>query len=111
MLAGFLAAAAGFFAAVLPLRADRRDLDLRERATVAVMATVARAPAVLADPDLLALHVAEHLGRHLEPRLQVRLALAADEQEVRVERLALVGLDPVDEQLLALLDAVLLATH
>jgi hypothetical protein len=51
----------------------------------------------------------ENLGGYLNPGLEVRLPVASDEQEVRVERLALVGLDPVHEQLLALVDAVLLA--
>ena len=73
------------------------------------MPPVARAPAVLADPDLLALHVPEHLGRDLELGREVGLPVAAGEQNVRMERLALVGLDPVHEELLALLDAVLLA--
>ena len=42
---------------------------------------------------------------------EVRLAVAADEEHVRMERLALVGRDPVHEQPLALADAVLLATQ
>src|SRR5512133_93514 len=86
------------------LRADRRDLDLRQRAAVARMTPVARAPAVLADADLLALHVAQHLGRDLDLRLEVGLSVAASEQNVGVKGLALVGLDPVHKQLLALMD-------
>src|SRR5919108_521846 len=38
-----------------PLRADRLDLDLRQLAAVAGVAAIARAPAVLANSDLLAL--------------------------------------------------------
>ena len=40
---------------------------------------------------------------------EVGLAVAADEQHLRVEGLALVGLEAVHQQPLALLDAVLLA--
>jgi hypothetical protein len=72
---------------------------------------VARAPAVLAHADLLALDVADHLRRDLDLRLEVGIAVAAGEQHVRMERLAFVGRDPVHEQLLALADAVLLATQ
>src|SRR5512133_1826765 len=84
------------------LRADRGDLDLRERAPIAGMPPVAGALAVLADADLFALHVAEDLRRDLDLRLEVGLPVAAGEENVRVERLALVGLDPVHEQPLAL---------
>src|SRR5581483_12442584 len=47
------------------LLADRLDLDPRERGAEAVVPPVAGALLVLADPDLLATLVAEHLRRHL----------------------------------------------
>src|SRR5206468_12613437 len=89
--------------------ADRLDLDLRQPAAIPVVALVAGALAVLADPDLLAEHVVEDAGRHRRRGRQIRGALAAGHQDARLEGLAGLRLEAVDEQPLALLDAVLLA--
>src|ERR671931_785351 len=92
------------------LRADRLDLDLRQGRPEAGVPPVARLWPVLADPDLVAAHVADDPRRHEAGlRAQVGLAVAADEQDVRRERLAFGGAEPVDEQPLSLVDAVLLA--
>src|SRR6185437_3105246 len=92
-------------------RADRLDLDLGEaRAETRVLA-VTGALLVLADPDLLAELVAHDARRDCDRGREVGLAVAADEQHLRSERLALVGLEPVHQQPLALMDAVLLATE
>src|SRR5581483_5137638 len=80
--------------------AAERDLDARHRRTEARVALVAGPPPVLADANLRAA-----LVRH-DPR---RHGPAVAEEDVRRERLALVGADAVDEQRLALADAVLLA--
>src|SRR5581483_4375186 len=88
--------------------ADRLDLDLRQARAEAGVAPVAGAPFVLSAADLVAERVADHARRHRRRRRDVRLAVAPDEQDARVERLPLVGLQAVDEQPLALLDAVLL---
>ena len=94
------------------LLADRLDLDLRQLGAEAVVAPVAGPPAVLADQDLVAELVADDLGRHLDAlRRELGLAVAADEQHLRVEGLALVDGEPVHEEPLALLDAVLLAAE
>ena len=75
----------------------------------AVPSPVARPPAVLADDDLLAELVADDLGRDLDAlRGQLGLAVAPDEEHLRVEGLALFHGKPVHDELLALLDAVLL---
>src|SRR5437763_5742616 len=94
------------------LPADRLDLDLRQARAEARLAAVAGLRAVLADPDLFAADVADDPRRH-ETRLraQVRLAVAADEQHVGREGLALVGAKPVDEQPLPFVDAVLLPSE
>jgi len=89
------------------------DLYLREPGSGAVAAAVARALLVLADDDLLSEHVLDHPGRDL-PALQLvltekRLAIPADEHEVGMESGSLLVGEPVDEQPLALANAVLLA--
>src|SRR5919197_1288474 len=92
------------------LRADRLDLDLRQGRPEAGVPPVARLWPVLADPDLVAAHVADDPRRHEAGlRAQVGLVVAANEQDVRSERLAFGGAEPVDEQPLSLVDAVLLA--
>src|SRR5207253_4031603 len=65
---------------------------------------------VLADPDLVAPHVTDDpCGHEAGLRPQVGLAVAAEKEHVRRERLPLVGAEPVDEQPLPFVDAVLLA--
>src|SRR5207247_1472443 len=55
---------------------------------------------------------ADDLGGHLHAlRRQLGVAVAADEEHLRVEGRVLVHGEPVHEELLALLDAVLLATE
>jgi hypothetical protein len=49
------------------------------------------------------------LGRDLTPGGQSPLAVTAQEEHVGMERLSLVGLEPVDNQPLAFADPVLLA--
>ena len=72
---------------------------------------VAGAAAVLADADLLPEHVADDADRHgAVLRREVGLAVAAEEQDARFEGLALVQAETLHEQLLALADAVLLAS-
>src|SRR6266545_8382591 len=93
------------------LFADRLDLDLREAAPEAGVPPIALLGAVFPDPDLVAEDVLDDARGDLDLRLQVRLAVPAQEEERGMERLALVGLDAVDEQPFALADAVLLATH
>src|SRR6266540_2701301 len=78
-------------------RADRLDLDLRQRGAEAGLAAVAGLRPALADPDLVPAHVTDDLRRHLYLRRQVAVAGAAGEEDVRVERLPLVGRQPVDE--------------
>jgi hypothetical protein len=91
--------------------ADRLNLDLRKRGTEARLPAIARLGAPLADADLLPAHVADDLRGHLHARRKVGVTVAAGEQDVRLERLALVGCEPVDQQSLALADAVLLAAE
>src|SRR5205823_9917173 len=91
--------------------ADRLDLDLGQLRAEARVALVARALLVLADPDLVAESGADDLRRHLDARRQVRLPVTAREEDVRMERLPFGGRQPVDEQPVALADAVLLATE
>ena len=67
------------------------------------MALVAGALLVLADPDLRPAPVLEHLRGHRHARVA--------EQHVRLERLALVELDAVHDDVLAFADAILLATE
>src|SRR4029077_1232923 len=91
--------------------ADRLDLDPRQVAPVAGVPLVAGALAVLADPDLLAELVPDNARRHSGRRREIRRAVAADEQDARLEGRALVLAQSVDEQPLGLLDAVLLAAE
>src|SRR6478736_5179799 len=88
--------------------ADRLDLDLRELGAEAGMPAVARLGAVLADADLLAERRADHAGGHLRLRSELERAIAAEHQHLRMEGLALLRRQAVDEQALAFLDAVLL---
>src|SRR5579862_5990583 len=94
---------------LLRARADRLDLDLRQARPETGVTAVAGAPAVLADPDLVAELMAHDAGGDGRRRRDLRLAAPAGEQHLRVEGLALIGFQAVDEQPLALLDAVLLA--
>jgi len=55
--------------------------------------------------------VTDHLGRHLRLRRERPLTVATQKEHVRMEGLALVGLQPVHEQPLALADAVLLSAQ
>src|SRR5581483_6698478 len=71
---------------------------------------VAGAPAVLADADLVAEHVADDAGSHRRRRLEIGLAVAGDEEHAGIERLPFVELEVLDQQPLALADAVLLAS-
>src|SRR5437764_3422285 len=92
-------------------RADRLDLDAGQARAEAGVLLEAVLRAVLADPDLVAEHVLDDAGRDRGLRLQVDvLAVAADEEDCRLERLACFGLHAIDEQPFARLDAVLLAT-
>src|SRR5439155_20683867 len=94
------------------LLADRLDLHLRELRPKAVVAPIAGALLVLADPDLVAEDVADDPGRHLNVLWgKLRLPVAAEEQDLGMEALLLVEGEPVHEKLLALLDAVLLAAE
>lgn len=79
---------------------------------MSVSAPVARAALVLANDDLLAEDVRRHFGRHLlalDLVAELRLSVAAEEKDVRMERLALLHGEAVDEQPLALADTVLLS--
>src|SRR2546421_435114 len=73
------------------LPAEQLDLDLRELGAETRMPAVALLGLVLPDPDLRAERRADHLRRHLDARREVRLAVAAREEDVRMKRLALVG--------------------
>ena len=75
------------------------------------MALVARLRLVLADPHLRPAHVTDDLRAHRRARRQLAVALAADEEDVRLERLALLAVEPVHEQRLALVDDVLLSAE
>ena len=92
-------------------RADRLDLDLRERRTEAGLAPVSRLGPPLADPDLLAADVPDDLDGHGHTRREIALAVTAGEEHVGLEGLALVGREAVDEQALTLANAVLLAAE
>jgi hypothetical protein len=72
---------------------------------------VAGAPAVLADPDLLAQLVPDDACGDGRRRREIGRSVAAYEQDARLDGRALVLAQPVDEQPLALLDAVLLAAE
>ena len=74
------------------------DLDARGRGAEAVVALVARAPAVFADQDLGAALVRKHGRRDL----------VLTEQHDGLEALALVGRQAVHDESLAVADAVLL---
>src|SRR5262249_41380812 len=80
---------------------SERDLETRRRGAEAVMALVAGAAAVLAHHDLRAALVAEH------PRGHLRVA----EQHDRLEALAFLGGDAIDDERLAVADAVLLVAE
>src|SRR5437868_1674978 len=76
------------------------------------MTLVARLRLVLADPDLVAELVAEHLRRHAcVLRRKLAALLAAQEEDVRLEGLPFLPVEAVDEQVLALTDDVLLAAE
>ena len=78
---------------------------------MAVVPLVPGALLVLADPDLLAELVPDDARGHRRRRREIGRAVAADEQDARLEGLALVDLEAVDEQPLALVDAVLLTAE
>src|SRR5205823_2294513 len=77
------------------------DLHARGRGAVAVVTLVARPPPVLADPDLRPALVRDHRRRHH--------ALA--EEDVGLEALAGLGAQAVDDECLAVADAVLLVAE
>jgi hypothetical protein len=82
------------------LRRRSPDLDPGETGTEAVTSPVPGALRVLADDDLLPEQMPRHPGRHLaagQPVTEQRVAVAADEQDVRVEGRALLVGQPVDE--------------
>src|SRR5205085_3206161 len=91
--------------------ADRLDLDPGQPAAVAGVLLVARAAAVLADADLLAELVADDARGDGRGRREIRRAVAADQQDARLNSRTLGGAQAVDEQPLALSDAVLLAAQ
>ena len=66
------------------LRADRLDLDLGQAAAKPRVAPVAGSAAVLADPDLVALHVGQHLRGDRAFRSQLGLPVAALEDHLRL---------------------------
>jgi hypothetical protein len=89
---------------------DRLDLDLRQRRAKTCVAAVAGALLVLADADLRPTLLADDADGDGHPFRRDRdVAVAADEQHLRREGGAVVELHAVDEQPLALTDAVLLA--
>src|SRR6185503_757051 len=94
-------------------RADALDRDPRQLAAVAAGLLVARLGLELEHLDLLAAHVLDHLDRHAAGQLRaVDLdRVAAGHQHLGRERSAGVDRLPVDQQGLALLDAVLLSAH
>ena len=75
------------------------------------MPAVAGLRAVLADADLLAERRADDPRRHLRLRRELEGAVAAEHQHLRMEGLALLRRQAVDEQALAFLDAVLLTAE
>src|SRR5262245_7547070 len=95
------------------LGADRLDLDLREPRPEAVPPSIPRSALVLADDDLVAEKVLrDPSGDDLAlqvVRAQPRLAVAAEQEHVRLERRALVVREAIDEQPFALPDPVLLS--
>src|SRR5690242_21658800 len=91
--------------------ADRLDLDLRELRAEAGLAPVARLGLVLADHDLIPQRGADDARRHLRLRRELELPVAAEHQHLRMEGLAFLRGDAVDEQALSFLDAVLLAAE
>src|SRR5581483_3018998 len=84
------------------LRTDGLDLDPRQPAAMPVVTAVAGPLLVLPDADLLAQLVADDARGDRGRRREVGVAVAADEQDVRIERLPLVELQAVDEEPLAL---------
>src|SRR5262249_7830022 len=86
------------------------DLDLRQACPKTRVTPVPLLRAVLPDPDLVAENVPDNASRHgYSLRREIGLAVAAEEENAGMERLALRRLDPVHEYPFALLDAVLLA--
>src|SRR5207302_557506 len=67
----------GFLRRRAPRGADRLDLDLGQRGAETGLAAVAALRAPLADPDLVAANVPDHLRRHLHARREVGVAVAA----------------------------------
>src|SRR4051794_7616543 len=89
-----------------------RDLDPRQLLAVARALLVAALGLVLEDAQLLALLLAEDLGLDLdlgEPLGVEDGVVGAKEDRLEVERGALLGVELLDEQVLALFDAVLLS--
>src|SRR6266542_6823161 len=94
------------------LLADRGDLDAGQGSPEACVPLVAALGAVLADPNFRAAHVAEYLRRHVLRRgRKLAVAAAAEEQDVGVEGLALLPVQALDEEALALADDVLLPSE
>src|SRR5712691_782875 len=94
------------------LLADRRDLDLRQRGPEARVPLVAGLRLVLADPHLRTAHVPDDLGRHvLGLRREHTAAVAAEEENLGVEGLALLAVQALDQETLALVDDVLLPSE
>ena len=96
---------------LLRAAADRLDLDLRELGAETGVAAVARFRLVLADPDLLAERRADHARGHLRLRRELEGTVAAEHQHLRMEGLAFLSRQAVDEKALAFLDAVLLSAE
>src|SRR5579862_1191412 len=95
----------------LRLSADRLDLDARKAAAMAVVPLVAGALLVFPDADLLAELVADDARGDGRRRREIGCAVAANKQDARLEGLALLHLEAVDNEPLALLDAVLLTAE
>src|SRR5439155_17506887 len=91
--------------------ADAGDLDPRQRRAETGVLLLAGLRAVLADPHLRAALVGDDLRRDGGLRLELAALLPAEEEDVRMEGLALLLPEVVHEQLLALTDDVLLTTE
>src|SRR3954464_11769661 len=103
------------FLCAMRLSAPLRDLghaDARELLAMAHLATVATLRLELVDPQLGAAQVLDDLGGHRDlAQLVAEQGLVPGKEEgLEVELGAGVARQPLDEQGLALLDAVLLAT-
>src|SRR3954453_2193320 len=90
---------------------DRLDLDLRELGAEAGVPAVARLRAVLTDAYLLAERRADHARGHLRLGRELERTIAPEHEYLRMEGLPLLRGQAVDEQALALLDAVLLSAE